>query len=123
MKGSDFREIEVMDTGEIVRKFPEKLVQYLETKMVFSPPRRSVHFDNEIGLQRIDEPLEVIACTDHGDGTIKYLCAVQNNTKTIVSSNDAVHKFPGLIVDFLESKIDINDCMPFPSEDLLKSGK
>lgn len=113
---SDHREIKVMTTDEILRKFPEKLIKFLEDEIVFSLPRRSVHFVNNIRLRPIkdNEPLQVIACTNQGDGAMKYLCTLQNNVETIVSSNDAVKQFPKLIIDFLETKIDFNDCMPSP---------
>lgn len=100
----------MMASDSLVARFPEALVSFLENQIVFHWPTSQVPFTNNFNNRAI-----VTACTNQGPEGMKYLFS-RNNIQfhRVLRSKFAVERVPALIVQFLEGKLDLNDCHPLP---------
>lgn len=102
-----------ISSKDLKQKWPEALQIFLE---------RQVHFEDKAGngdsnliykigkLVNITEvPTRVLGCSNP-NGDMVYLCEWRNSiTKFVVPSNVANAKFPNVVNDFLESRVDITE--------------
>lgn len=104
--------IKMVQSDDLVKEFPEKLVSFLENLIAFKWPDRSVVVVNQHDVQNT---AFISACTNYGGREIKYLVSRHDNQFLRVASSSVMVKFvPDVVVRFLESKIDFGDCHPLP---------
>lgn len=97
--------IKLMTSAELVAKFPESLISFLERQIEWSWPQQQPVF-SDLTLHNGNY---VSACTNQGVHGIRYL--LSRNDKQFVKvmrSNVAAELIPDLVVQFLESKLDLN---------------
>lgn len=101
------QKIKMVASSELLANFPEALVQFLEDAIVFSwLPRDFI--DNKNHNEAF-----VSACTNQGNGGIKYLLSFDGNQfLRVMTSEFALKHAANLVVAFLESNLDFDDCHP-----------
>lgn len=106
--------IKMVLSSELLAKFPETLVKFLEDAIVFSwPSQRGHHVD----INNMNNAAYISACTNQGNEGLKYLLSVDGNQFVrVMSTNFALEHAADLLVAFLESKLDFNDCHKLPNE-------
>lgn len=99
--------IEMITSTSLFEKFPEALISFLENQIQFESPQPQL-FTNEN-----DDFTYVSGCTDQSGGCVKYLLS-RNNVQFfgVIKSHVAAERMPDLVVQYLESKIDVTDCYP-----------
>lgn len=102
--------IKLMSTNDLVIKFPEKLVAYLESQIQFEWPPRDV---NAIDGTINNCAVQITACTNQGDGGIRYLFSSDGQFVRVRRSKDSDAV---AVVKFLESHLNFNECNPLPRE-------
>lgn len=104
--------IKLVTSAELVAEFPEALVSFLENQIEFNWPERQPPFNNNV----LNNQAYISACTNQGPQGIKYLFS-RNDVQfvRVVRSKFAVERFPAHVVEFLESKLDLNDCHDPPN--------
>lgn len=103
-------DIKLVPSAELVDKFPEALVSFLESHTQFnwseSPSADNIETSNTLGTF-------ISACTNQGGQGFKYLLSrVGNEFFRVVPSRTMVKHAADVVVRFLESKLDFNDCDP-----------
>lgn len=109
----DHKELQLVQANDMLKKWPQPLIKFLEEKIEFEMPRRQVHFiDNiEVNVEKVvGKPTKILGCTDRDE--LKYWCEYTLVDRTvarkIVSGREANISFPEIIVSYLETKIDFN---------------
>lgn len=101
----------LIPSEEMRTKWPKALQKFLERQIEFTRGDRGNSLIHKFGrLTNItDAPIRVLACSNY-DGLV-YLCEWRNSlTKYVVTSTIAHAEFPNLVNDFLESRLNFNDC-------------
>lgn len=80
--------IQLVTSAELVAKFPEALVSFLENQVVFNWPQRQTPFNNVLNNR-----IYISACTNQGPQGIKYLFS-RNNVQflRVIRSKFAVER-------------------------------
>lgn len=101
--------IKLMASNELLSKYPEALVTFLESQVEFIWPQRDI---NVVANNVLNNRVYVSACTNQGvlQG-LKYLLS-QNATQfvRVIPSRLAIEQVPNIVIEFLESKLDLTDC-------------
>lgn len=99
-----------MTSAELVEKFPESLVAFLESQIEFKWPQHDPMINNNS-----NNHIYISACTNQGNQGFKYILS-RNDTQffRVMKSRLAVEQLPNMVVEFLESKLDLNECNPLP---------
>lgn len=94
-----------MSSNELLTKFPEALIIFLEDQLEFDWPQRDPLKNN-----LLTNFAEITMCTNQAGEDIKYLLSRNGNLfLRVIPSRLAVVRVPDLIVGFLESKLDFTD--------------
>lgn len=104
------RKIKAVASADLVKKFPEAVVTFLEGQVVFKwSPRDTLVHDNSSN-NRIGH---ISACTNQGGQCFKYLWSRGDNQfGGVIPSRLAVQFAPNNVVSFLESKLDLLNVSP-----------
>lgn len=107
--------IKIVTSAELVTKFAEALVSFLEDQIQFSWPQSESSFNNN-NSSMLNNQAYISACTNQGQQGLKYLLS-RDRTQflRVMTSKFAVEHAPNLVVEFLESKLDLQDCNPLPN--------
>lgn len=103
--------VKIMASTELVAKYPEALISFLESKVEFNWPE-----DDPLNNILLTNRPYISACTNQGSQGIKYLLS-RDGTRflRVMLSRLAVAHAPNLVVEFLESKLSLDDCNPLPN--------
>lgn len=110
--------IETVESFELVAKFPEAVVAFLERQIHFSWPQTVAPFDSNNTL--CNRLAFITACTNQGGNGIKYLLSNRDNQfLRIMPSHIAVEFAPHVVTKYLESNLDLQDCDPLPGKQFM----
>lgn len=102
--------IKLMTSNELVVKYPEALVCFLEGQVQFNWPQRDALVNSSNNNMLINR-YYISACSNQGDQGMKYILSRGGAEHLrVMSSQLLVEQAPNLIVEFLESKMDLSDC-------------
>lgn len=105
--------VTMVASSELLAKFPEALVQFLESVIVFSWPSQRDLIDNNMK----NNGAFISACTNQCGKGLKYLLSVDGSQFIRVMTTDfALEHSADLVVAFLESKLDFDDCHKLPND-------
>lgn len=105
--------IEAVPSSKLITKFPEVMVSFLENQIEFYWPQSNGIITNDSNVSQ--NGAYISACTNQGQSGIKYLVSRRDEQfLRVVSSRVVVQFAPEVVIRFLESKLDFNDCHAFP---------
>lgn len=97
-----------MSSNELLTKFPEALIAFLEEQIEFNWPQ-----SDPLNQNMLTNFASIATCTNQSGDVIKYLLSNKANLfLRVIPSPLAVARVPDLVVGFLESKLDFNDSKP-----------
>lgn len=126
IKFGDSSKIELIHSDEMTRKFEKKLLDFLQSKVMFTPVTESSHRNIIYGKDIDKMPLKItgshhletnsekkififfcsLACTNFGGGCLMYLCKFEgSHHEEIVVGRIAAEKYPKLVISFFESNL------------------
>lgn len=94
--------VQEMTSAELVQKFPEKIISFLEGQVEFCWPKNKVNNFNPLNIANDF----ISACTNQGGHGIKYLWSrgATEFVRIVLNQYSPEH-----VVAFLESKLDLAD--------------
>lgn len=101
-------QIKMVSSAELVETYPEALVAFLERQIKFKFQQSHSLWMND---RDFNDRAYISACTNQGQNGIKYLFSRNGQQFVrVMPSKLAVENEPHLVVEFLESKLDLADC-------------
>lgn len=101
--------IKAIKSSELMVNFPETMVSFLENQIVFRCPGKNLVLPNNDNV--LLNSAYVSACMNQGGQGMKYLLSRRDNQFLHVApSRVIVEHAPDVVIQFLESKLDFNDC-------------